>query len=106
MPDNDPRDLVVNSPYGPDPGAIRDYRDSLVRPPAPEWEAARARRLATARRLVAERVHARGVVYLGRSLTDAVLHLYAEAGAPYGAGLMGVHLWLDEQAAPEDTPDA
>jgi hypothetical protein len=81
-----------------------DYRDALLRPPA-DRDAIRARRLATARRLLAARVAARGVVYLGQSVSAALTHLYYEAGAPYGDGLLGVLMWLDAQAAPEDTPD-
>lgn len=74
-------------------------------PAPPDGATIRAARVATARRLLHARLDARRVVYVGKSLDEAIYHLYAEAGEPYGGGLLGLTLWLDEQGeAPDDRP--
>ena len=67
-----------------------------------DWQTTRARRIATVRRLLTERVQARGVVFVGKSIDEAAAQLYYDAGAPYGDGLLGALMWLDDQARPED----
>ena len=67
-----------------------------------DWQTTRARRIATIRRLLTERLQARGVVFTGTNIDEAALQLYYDAGAPYGDTPDGVRWWLDDQARPED----